>query len=255
MPGGAARVHATEVVEVVHAAVAECAVDSVYLNTCAFDADDGGIAFLAPYIEAVRRHVDTLVAVQVHPPATPAWVDRTYAMGVDAVSYNLEIFDPDVLLRQCVGRARYIGRERYLDILAHAARVFPNGAVWSELVVGIEPIESTRAGIEALAEMGVVPLLVLQRGAAAATNGRVLDDVDALCAHLVETVERAGINTAWVHGLPVAIGPAEANVGRDGSSSVQLRRRRRLGGFVLRNLARTRRRLRVRRPDGPGDAH
>jgi hypothetical protein len=249
----AAQLHPTDVVEVVRAAVAEGGVEVVYFNSCAFDADDGGIAFLAPYIEAVRRHVDTLVAVQVHPPAQPAWVDRTYAMGVDAVSYNLEIFDPDVLLRQCVGRARYVGRERYLAILAHAARVFPNGAVWSELVAGLEPLESTMEGIEALAAMGVVPVVVLHRAAGGAANGRLLDGMDALLTHLVTAVGRHGINPSWVHGLPLGISPLEAAL--DGGAlpqlakAVQRLRHNRSGGFVLRNLARFRRRLRVRQSE------
>jgi hypothetical protein len=247
--GRTGAMHASEVVEVVRAAVAERTVEAVYLNSCAFDAEDGGIAFLAPYVEAVRRHVDTLLAVQVHPPATTAWVDRTYALGVDAVSYNLEIFDSDVLLRQCVGRARYIGRERYLEILAHAARVFPNGAVWSELVCGIEPPEATRAGIEALAAMGVVPVLVVPPATAAAMNGRVLDEVDALLTHLATTVTDAGINAGWIQGLPSAIGPAEAGARSSWTDTVRFLRRRRLGAFVLRNLARTRRRLRVRESD------
>jgi len=249
MTGRAGGMHATEVVEVVRAAVAECPVEAVYLNSCAFDAEDGGIAFLAPYIEAVRRHVDTLLAVQVHPPATSAWVDRTYALGVDAVSYNLEIFDADVLLRQCVGRARYIGRERYLEILAHAAQIFPNGAVWSELVCGVEPLKATRAGIEALAAMGVVPVLVIPPATAAASNGRVLDEVDALLTHLVTTVTAAGINAGWIQGLPSAISPAEAGARASWTNTIEFLRRRRLGAFVLRNLARTRRRLRVRADD------
>jgi hypothetical protein len=249
----AAHVHPTEVVEVVRAAHAERTLEVVYFNSCAFDADDGGIAFLAPYVEAVRRHVDTLIAVQVHPPATTAWVDRTYALGVDAVSYNLEMFDPDVLLRQCVGRARYIGRDRYLEILAHAARVFPNGTVWSELVAGIEPLDSTMAGMEALAAMGVLPVLTMHRGAVAAGNGRLLDDIDALLAHLTDTVRRHGVNAGWVHGLPLAISPLEAGWG-DGAppalaTTMHALRRGRLGAFVLRNLARYRRRLRVRNPD------
>ncbi len=67
----------------------------------------GGIAFLGPYIVGVRKHFDTFVAVQVHPPRTNDWIDRTYAMGVDALSYNLELFDAQLLMRHCVGRARY----------------------------------------------------------------------------------------------------------------------------------------------------
>ena len=40
----------------------------------------------------------------------------------------------------------YIGRERYYEALAYAASIFPSGTVWSELVLGVEPIESTRRG-------------------------------------------------------------------------------------------------------------
>jgi hypothetical protein len=249
----AAQLHPTDVVEAVRAAVGEGGVEVVYFNSSAFGADDGGIAFLAPYVEAVRRHVDALIAVQVHPPADPSWVDRTYALGVDAVSYNLEIFDPDVLLRHCVGRARYVGRERYLDVLARAARVFPNGAVWSELVAGIEPLESTMAGIDALAGMGVVPVVVVHRGVGAAANGRLLEDIDTLLGHLAGTVARHGVNPGWVHGLPLGISPLEAALDGGGLSrwaqTIQLFRHHRPGAFVLRNLARFRRRLRVRKPD------
>jgi hypothetical protein len=249
----AAHLHPTEVVEVVRAATAERAVEAVYFNSAAFDAEDGGIEFIAPYVEAVRRHVDILVAVQLHPPASTAWVDRTYALGVDALSYNLEIFDPDVLLRQCVGRARYIGRERYLEVLAHAARVFPSGTVWSELVAGIEPLESTLAGIEALADAGVVPVLVMHRGGSAAANGGLLDGLGTLLARLVEAVERNGINPGWVQGLPLGISPLEAALDAGTlptvATTIHHLSRQRPGAFVLRNLSRLRRRLRVRTPD------
>ena len=126
-----------DVIEVVRAAFDEGAADFVFLNSSVYDAEDGGIAFLTPYIEAVRKHFDTFVAVQVHPPRTNVWIDRAYAMGVDALSFNLELFDPVVLGRHCIGRARYIGRERYLEALAHAAGVFPAGTVWSDLVLGL----------------------------------------------------------------------------------------------------------------------
>ena len=58
-----------DVVDAVRAAFEEGVADFVYFNTSAFEVDDGGFAALAPYVEAVRRHFDTLVAVQVHPPA------------------------------------------------------------------------------------------------------------------------------------------------------------------------------------------
>jgi hypothetical protein len=67
-------------------------------------------------------------------------------------------------------------------------------------------------------------------------------------------VSDRGLNAGWVHGLPSAISPAEAGARASWTSTVQFMQRQRLGAFVLRNLARTRRRLRVRPPE-PADPH
>ena len=123
--------------------------------------------------------------------------------------------------------------------------------MWSELVAGIEPLESTMAGIDALSAMGVLPVVVVHRAASAA-NGRLLDGMGALLGHLVAAVGRHGVNPGWVHGLPLGISPLEAAL--DGGTlsqraqAIRLLRHNRPGAFVLRNLARFRRRLRVRKP-------
>jgi len=237
-----------DVIEVVRAAFDEGVAQHVYFNTALFDAEDGGIAFLAPYIEGVRRHFDTLVVAQVHPPRSTAWIDRTYAMGVDALSYNLEIFDPSLLGRHCVGRARYIGRERYLDALAHAAGVFPSGTVWSDLVMGLEPAESTLAGIEALSAKGVIPVASIVRGEVPLPEPAAMAPV---LAELYRAVKRRGINMGWVRDLALGITPLEArHFAGDGARlavTVQQLTRFRLGALAARNLSRFRRRLRVRK--------
>ncbi len=244
-----------EVVEVVRAAFDEGVCELVYFNTAFFDGEDGGIAFLAPYIDAVRRHFDTLVAAQVHPPRDPRWVERTYAMGVDALSYNLEIFDKDVLNRRCIGRVRYIGRDRYLEALAHAARIFPGGTVWSDLVLGAESPESTMAGIDALTDMGVVPVMALPGTLDTPVDATALTPV---LAHLYRTVKQRGVNMGWVRDLTLAITPFEARhfAGDDARLAVTVQQftRSRLGGMAARGLARFRRRLRVRKVSESFDA-
>jgi hypothetical protein len=240
----------TDVIEVVRAAFDEVACTSVYFNSSHFDGDDGGVAFLTPYVEAVRRHFDTLVALQVHPPRSDRWIDHTYAMGVDALSYNLEIFDADLLNRHCIGRSRYIGRERYLDALGYAARIFPSGTVWTDLALGIEPADSTIAGIDALVAAGVVPVAAILRGEHAmpdvAEAARVLD-------HLYRAVRRQGLSMLWVRGLGLGITPMEArHFAGDGArltATVHQLARSRIGALAARGLARVRRRLRVRKAD------
>ena len=80
-----------------------------------------------------------------------------------AISYSVEIHDAELLARHRAGRAGAVGRARYYDALRHAATIFPSGTVWSDLIVGLEPPESTMAGIDALVEIGVLPVLSLFR--------------------------------------------------------------------------------------------
>jgi hypothetical protein len=239
-----------DVVEVVRAAFEEGAAESVYLNSDAFEAEDGGLAFVAPYVEGIRRHFDTLVAVQAHPPRSDRWIDWAYALGVDALSFNLEIYDPELLDRYCIGRMRYIGRQRYLDALAHAASIFPSGTVWSDLVLGLEPPESTMAGIDALASRGVVPVVAGRR--ALSTPGARLEApvVGRVLAHLYRAVHDRGINMGWIRDLVGGVAPLEARAhggrGAGLATAVQGITRSRLGALAARGLARFRRRLRVK---------
>ena len=248
IPADREAVPVADVLEVVRAAFDEGACESVYFNTSHYDSEDGGIAFLAPYVEAVRKHFDTLVAAQVHPPRTDRWIDQTYALGVDALSYNLEIFDPDVLNRHCIGRARYIGRDRYLEALAHAASIFPSGTVWCDLALGLEPAESTMAGIDALVAMGVVPVAAILRGEHPVPDAATVTPV---LAHLFHAVSASGVNMGWVRDLALGITPLEArHFAGDGARlavTVQQLTRSRLGALAARGLARFRRRLRVRK--------
>jgi len=152
-----------DIVEAVRVARAEHRVDMVHLSIGHLGGEDGGVRLLEPYVHALKKHFDVLVAVDALPPATDGWIDRTYGMGADLVSYNLEIFDPDRFERICKGPARVVGRQRFLDALAYATSVFPLGAVVCHLIVGLEPLASTREGVRTLVDLGVVPVLPVYR--------------------------------------------------------------------------------------------
>ena len=248
-----APISVADVIDTLRAAFAEGVVEFVYLHIGYLEGEDAGVEFIEPYVRAIKRHFDTLVAVQLQPPTSNHWIDRTYAMGVDALSYSVEIHDPDLLLQHCRGRAEHVGRERYYDALRHAATIFPNGTVWSNLIVGLEPAASTMAGIDALVQMGVLPVLSLFRP---------LDDTELsdhplpsvadtapVFAHLFHAVRQARINMHWVRDLSFAFTPLDARfLADDVRTNVGLSQfyRSRLGTIAARNLSRLRRRLRVR---------
>lgn len=85
----------------------------------------------------------------------PIWLK---GLGVNELSVNLEIYDLELgkrLMRQKAAQ----GRETYLEYLERATGVLGGGRVRSMLMVGLEPMASTLAGVEAIARTGAVPVL------------------------------------------------------------------------------------------------
>jgi hypothetical protein len=247
------RAEVDDVVDVVRAAFNEGAAEFVCIGVPLSATEDAGAAALAPYVAALKHHFDTLVAAQLHPPRTDRWVDRTYAMGIDAVAYNLEVHDETIFRGRFPGRDRLVGRQRYHDTLAYAASVFPRGTVWSELVAGLEPPAATMAGIDAIAALGVLPVLgIVPPGRAADAAGGSLGPADLapLGARLYTSVKRRGLPMGRLRDLSTAVTPLEARffAGDDARVAVTMQTlaRSRLGSLASRSLARFRRRLRVR---------
>jgi len=243
-----------DVVDTVRAAFADGLIEFVYFHIGYLDTDDAGVLFIEPYVRAIKRNFDTLVAVQLQPPRENRWIDYLYAIGVDAISYSIEIHDEAILGNVCRGRVEHVGRQRYYDALAHAAAVFPNGTVWSDLIIGLEPLESTLAGVDALVAMGVLPVLSVFRPLGD-TDLRdhpmpTMEEVAPVFAHMFERVREAGINMNWVRDLSFAVTPFEARYFSDPNAPVPSGLgplyRSKLGNMAVRNLSRLRRRLRVR---------
>lgn len=238
-----------EVVEALGAAFDEGVAEFVHFNLGYVPGDDAGVSRLGPYVEAVRRYFDARIGVTMHPPAMLRAIDASYAMGFDVVCYSLEAAGADALERSFPGRARFIGRHRYLDALRHAAAIFPSGAVWSELAMGLDSPEQTMQTIAELAAAKVVPLLSLPQ--ASPCDSWPAAAMAQVATALFEETLRNGINMSWARDLSTALTPLEARyfVSDAPQLPVLLNQisRNRLGALATRSLARLRRRLRVRR--------
>ncbi|MBI5875192.1 MAG: radical SAM protein [Deltaproteobacteria bacterium] len=243
-----------DVLETVEAAYKEGKAEVVYLSIGFSETADGGVEFLKPYIRAIKKHFNTLVAVEALPPKENKWIDETYAIGADSVLYNLEIFDPKLFEEICPGRAALIGRKRYLDALKYAATVFPSGTVASHLIVGLEPIESTVEGIDFLAGMGVVPILPVYRPSPRAKLPHYktpsTEVVAPVYGYLYRAVTANKINISWVRDISVVTTPLEGRFFIDDNARVktfvQNFYKSRLGLKAAWSLATLRRKLRVK---------
>lgn len=218
--GASAAVYPVEdIIETVAAVLEEGTTKVIYLSIGFSSGDDGGIEFLKPYIKAVKKHFNCLVAVEALPPKDNRWIDETYALGADSVLYNLEIFDKELFEIICPGRAKLIGRKRYLDSLEHAAKIFPNGTVASHLIVGLEPPGSTCMGVDYLTEHGVVPILPIYRpskGKALRIEPLTTEIIIPVYKHLYKAVKKNGINFNWVRDISMVTTPIEGRHLMDG---------------------------------------
>ncbi len=83
---------------------------------------------------------------------------RLDKLGINELSINLELWSEE-LARTAMRHKFRQGRQHYLNFLEDAAGELGGHRVRSMLMVGIEPLEDTLAGVAAIAERGCVPVL------------------------------------------------------------------------------------------------
>jgi len=234
-PGVGDRIAVEDVVEAVRVAQEERPIHMVYLSVGYIEGPDSGVHALEPYVRALKNAFNVLVAVDALPPSDDAWIDRTYAMGVDSVSYNLEVFGAQSFERMCPGPARRLGRKRFLSALSYATTVFNPGAVVCHLIVGIEPIADTIEGVDDLVRRGVVPVLPVfrpfkgidLRGIDESVQQDVTtSDLSRVYAHLYNRLREYKIPMGWVRDISVVTTPMEGRFFVGGET--------RLGGLLKR---------------------
>ena len=124
-----------------------------------------------PVIKAARKAVGD----RLHVTAGSGAVDRDGSLrfrdaGADSCCYNLETWDPATFEAVCPGKAKSVGRDRWIKGLTDAVDVFGWGRVASAFVAGLEVpppapgmsvdgmLASIREGAEFLLDRGITPL-------------------------------------------------------------------------------------------------
>jgi len=204
-----------DVLETIEAALAEGAAEFVCINVGYISSDDGGISMVLPFVKAIKAKFDVLICVQAQPPKTDEWIDITYASGIDSLAYNLEVYDAEIFKRIAPGKMSLVGRDRYFQALARAARVFPSGSIVSNLIIGLEPLESTYKGIDILTAMGVVPTLPIFRPVPDSDLTSFFDlspeSLSPIYVHLQDALKRNRLSSSWISHFNVVVNAIDAH--------------------------------------------
>lgn len=159
-------------------------------------APDKSARHKAEAIAELKRHVDLPVCVEMAPPDTDDWLDRLKDAGLDSILLNIELWGEEARRRRMPGKAD-ISRERYLGALAHAVKILGKNQVSSQIIVGLESLGDTLAAVDAVLDVGAIPLPVVFRPLPGTPLGDIppppVDDVMTVFSRTHERMVEAGL--------------------------------------------------------------
>ncbi len=144
-----------EIIEVIQMAFDEGAAELIQFNMDFCKDPDRGFNRLIPVIAKVKKKFNSFIALKGFPPEDLQLLDQLYAAGVDILNLPLN---------SCVENSpqkESIPPQQILRALEYASGIFPNGTVWTELVLGGKSQDMKKA-IHELISQKALPLIKLQ---------------------------------------------------------------------------------------------
>jgi hypothetical protein len=189
-----------DVLETVRAARLETGITFVHFNTGYYEGDTY-LDTVEPFVRAVVRETGLLVGVQCPPHPDPTRYDRLRALGVNNVSFCLELWDDERFREVCPGKSRTIGKARYLEAIRYCAKRFDttNG----EMVAGLEAPEKTIEAIDWITSQGAIPTVCVFRPVV----GSDYQDVPPPQTEEMVPVFARVYEACMERGLPIGIAP------------------------------------------------
>lgn len=119
--------------------------------------DEGTQKYIIRPIRATYNALNPKVPIHalVHPPNDFSLIDEYHEAGVTSIAFNLEIFDRQLFEKIVPGKAQLYGHDKWLEALDYARGVFGPYNVFSGLVWGMEPPESTIEGHRFFLDRGI----------------------------------------------------------------------------------------------------
>lgn len=191
----------SDVIETCWAAKEESDITFVHLNG-GFQGSRG-LEWVKPYVKAIKQEVGLLVGVQLAPERDFAHYDELVALGVDHLSFCIELMDPEWFRRVCPGKARVHGQGLYFDALEYSANLLPRGAVSGEIIAGLEPIENTIEAIDRITALGAFPTVCIFRP----TIGSDMENWPSPEYDAMRTVMQHVYDACRRHWLPIGAAP------------------------------------------------
>jgi hypothetical protein len=179
------------ILSVIQSAFEEGAADLVQLNMDFCEEPDRGFDRLAPLVTAIKKRFNTFVALKGFPPTNSGTIDLMYASGFDIIDFPLGGFSGTVKSK------RKMTAKQVYSALEYAAGVFPPGTVWTDIVLGTDPISQCKEGVDRLTDSGIIPLIYLERDSSEDLDG--YRNLVKLAEHMDRAIQRNRLPLKWLY--------------------------------------------------------
>jgi len=179
------------ILSVIQSAFEEGAADLVQLNMDFCEEPDRGFDRLAPLVTAIKKRFNTFVALKGFPPTNSGTIDLMYASGFDIIDFPLGGFSGTIKSK------RKMTAKQVYSALEYAAGVFPPGTVWTDIVLGTDPITQCKEGVDRLTDSGIIPLIYLERDSSEDLDG--YRNLVELAEHMDRAIQRNRLPLKWLY--------------------------------------------------------
>jgi hypothetical protein len=179
------------ILSVIQSAFEEGSADLVQLNMDFSEESDQGFSRLAPLVGAIKKRFNTFVALKGFPPLNHNTIDLIYASGFDIIDFPLGGFSGSVKSK------KMMTAKQVHSALEYAAGIFQPGTVWTDLVLGKEPHRRYKEEIDRLTDLGVIPLIFLERDAVEKPNR--YQELVELAEHMDKAIQRNRLPLKWLY--------------------------------------------------------
>jgi len=151
-----------DVVEVVRYAIENDGVDSIQMTGGSTFKSEDEAQHITAYMTALNEsfgseQITGEILLYITPPEDRGVIDRYFELGADRIACSLEVWD-DKLAREIMpGKRVFTDKERYLKALTYIAEKYGAGKAFSNMIIGLEPLETLTEGATYLAERGIIP--------------------------------------------------------------------------------------------------
>ena len=112
-----------------------------------------------PYIAAIRRRTGREKlrgSLTIGAPKNLSQIDRLAELGLTGMYMDMEVWHPGMFEYICPGKARRVGRERWLEALEYAGRIFQPGNTATSYVCGLESKKEYLEAAKWFSEKGIL---------------------------------------------------------------------------------------------------